>query len=123
MLAREVPRDQLIAALDEFSRQHEGWIATVEIVGLAVGDQEQIAGLPLVGISADGRDRETPIAIIVRRDEVHVTHIVSRPQRVWIKQPEQVASEALAIEADDGTTTIVHFHIAAAAGGLQLTGW
>jgi hypothetical protein len=42
---------------------------------------------------------------------------------VWIKQPEQVASEALAIEGDDGTSTIVHFHhIAAEAGGLLLPG-
>jgi hypothetical protein len=42
---------------------------------------------------------------------------------VWITQPHQVAAEALALEGDDGTTTIVQFrHIAAEAGGLQLPG-
>ena len=111
MRTREIPRAQWSRFFDDFSKQHEGWIVTLEVLSPDIGDQEEVTGLPLVGISADLKDRENPIEIMVGgRPEAHVTHIINSPQHVWLKQPEEAAHEAVEIEAADGTTTLVRFH-------------
>ena len=66
--------------------------------------------LPLVGISADLKDREHRIEIIVGgRPESHITHTINTPKRVWFKPADLVALEAIGVESEDGTTTIVSF--------------
>jgi hypothetical protein len=50
-MAREILREQWISFFNNFSKQHEGWIVTVEVIDSDLGDQEEAAGLPLVGIS------------------------------------------------------------------------
>ncbi|HYR95663.1 MAG TPA: DUF5335 family protein [Candidatus Binatus sp.] len=127
MLSREIPRDQWIRFFDDFSRQHQGWLVTVEVVGLKIGDQEEASRLPLVGVSADTKAGENRVAVMVGgRPDGNLTHIVERPKRVWLKEPEQPALPAHAaidIESEDGTMTIVHFnHVDPDQPDLQLPG-
>ena len=89
-----------------FSRQHEGWIVTLEVVGHEIGDQEEVNGLPLVGISADLKPEERVMIVAGGRPEAHVTRIISQPKRVWLKKPE----DTIEIEAADGTKTLLNFH-------------
>ncbi|HEV8712653.1 MAG TPA: DUF5335 family protein [Candidatus Binatia bacterium] len=111
MLNKEIPREQWIKFFNDFSKQHEGWIVTLEVLGSDLGDQEEVSKLPLVGVSADLKDRESRIAIIVGgRPDAHLTHVINSPKRVWLKQPEEVAHDTIAIESEDGTTTLVRFH-------------
>jgi Family of unknown function (DUF5335) len=107
---REIPREQWIKFFDDFSKKHEGWIVTLEVIGSDVGDQEEAKGLPLVGISADLKDRENRVEIILggRRD-ANLTRIIDTPKRVWLKEPEEVAHEAIEIESEDGTMTLLTF--------------
>jgi hypothetical protein len=110
MLTREIPREQWIKFFDEFSKKHEGWIVTVEVIGFDIGDQEEANGLPLVGISADLKAGENRIAVIAGgRIDANVTRIIEKPARVWIKEPKTVADEAVEVESDDGTRTLVSF--------------
>ena len=111
MRTREIPRAQWSRFFDDFSKQHAGWIVTLEVLGADLGDQEEVTGLPLVGISADLKDRENRIDIMVGgRPEAHVTHIINSPKRVWLRQPEAEPHEAVEVESADGTTTLVRFH-------------
>jgi hypothetical protein len=110
MAASEIPRHEWIRFFDEFSREHEGWITTVEVLGSDLGDQEEATGLPLVGISADLKDRENIIEVMVgNRPDAHITHTITSPKRVLIKPPEEEAHEAIEIESEDGTITLVRF--------------
>jgi hypothetical protein len=110
MSTREIPREQWIKFFDDFSKQHEGWIVTLEVLGSDIGDQEESAGLPLIGISADLKDRENRIEIMTGgRPETHMTRIINTPTRVWLKEPEEVAHEAIDVESEDGTTTLLRF--------------
>lgn len=110
MRTTEIPRDQWMRSLDAFSTQHAGWIAMLEVVGAEIGDQEVANGLPLVGIAADVKDGENRIAIILGgRPDAHQTHVVETPRRVWLEEADEPARDAVAIEAADGTTTIVRF--------------
>ena len=122
MLSRELPREEWVKFFDDFSKQHERWIVTLEVLGSDLGDQEEANGLPLVGISADVKDRENRIVIMVGDDpDAHVERIIDKPKRVWIKQAEEEAHEAVEVEDEDGTTTLVRFrHVLPEEGDRQL---
>jgi Family of unknown function (DUF5335) len=110
VFTREIPREQWKGFFDNFSKQHEGWIVTLEVLGSDIGDQEEATRLPLVGMSADLKSRESRIEVIVGgRPDAHLTHVINTPNRVWLKQPEEEAHEAVEVESEDGSTTLVRF--------------
>ncbi|CAN5438101.1 hypothetical protein BH20ACI3_BH20ACI3_19140 [soil metagenome] len=41
MPTQEIPRDEWKTFLDTFSRQHEGWLATLEVLGTDIGAQQE----------------------------------------------------------------------------------
>jgi hypothetical protein len=114
MPTREIPRDEWNAFFEMFSKQHEGWLATVEVLGPDIGAQAEAHELPLVGITADskGGDADAVSIIVGKAAEDHVTHIVTRPAHVRLEQTESGADEALQVEAADGTTALVRFRFA-----------
>jgi hypothetical protein len=111
MQTRDIPREQWIRFFDDFSKNHEGWIVTLEVLGADIGDQEEADRLPLVGISADVKDRENWIEIIIGgRPDVDVTHFIEKPKHIWVKEPKFPGDEAIEIESEDGIKTILNFH-------------
>jgi Family of unknown function (DUF5335) len=111
MQTRDIPREQWIKFFDDFSRRHEGWIVTLEVLGSDIGDQEEANNLPLVGISADVKARENRIEIIVGgRPDADVTRFIERPKRVWVKEPGITGDEAIEVESEDGVKTLLNFH-------------
>jgi hypothetical protein len=110
MNAGEVPRGRWIKFFDDFSKEHQGWIATVELIGLDIGDQEEAGSLPLVGISADLKDRENRIEVTVGgRPDAHLTHTINNPVTVKLKPAEEEGHEAIEVKSADGTITLVSF--------------
>ena len=110
MLTREISPEEWIRFFEKFSKEHQGWIVTLEVIGPDIGDQEESTRLPLVGICADVKDRESYIEIIVGgRPEARLTHIVHAPKRVWFKQPEEPGDEAIEVESEDGRMNLVRF--------------
>jgi len=111
MATRDIPREQWIRYFDDFSNKHEGWIVTLEVIGSDIGDQEETKGLPMVGISADVKDRENRIEIIVGgRQDANVTRIINNPKRVWVKESKIPGDEAIEVESGDGTRSVLTFH-------------
>src|SRR5712664_3846445 len=51
MPTQEIPREDWSNFFDVFSRQHEGWLVTLEVFGPEVGAQEEAHQLPFEGIS------------------------------------------------------------------------
>ena len=110
MLTKEIPREQWVRFFNDFSKQHEGWVVTLEVFGYDIGDQEEATRLPFVGISANLKDGENRIDIIVGdRLDAHVTRGIETPKHVWLKEPDEVAHETIAVETDDGRTTLLRF--------------
>ena len=64
MPTQEIPRKDWSRFFDVFSRQHEGWLATLEIFGPEVGAQEEAHELPLEGISLASGGNETDAVAI-----------------------------------------------------------
>jgi hypothetical protein len=111
---KEVPREEWPAYLDGFSRRHEGWLVTVEVLGAEIGAQVEAQELPLEGITAELRaGGEDLITIILGGgSRGRVTHNILQPTHVRIEQTESGADMALQIESGGGVTTLVRFRSA-----------
>lgn len=114
MPTQEIPRDEWTTFLETFSRQHEGWLSTLEIMGADIGAQHEVSDLPLEGISLASADETTEtIAISLgKTPEDHVTHIVIQPRRIWLEQTAEGANAALEIESGDDVKTLLRFRSA-----------
>jgi Family of unknown function (DUF5335) len=119
----EIPREQWIRFFDSFSKDHEGWIVTLEVLGSDIGDQEEVSGLPLVGISADLKARENRIDLMVGgKPAVDVEHFIEKPKHIWIKEPGIPGDEVIEVESEDGIKTLLNFHhVRPEETGRQLT--
>jgi len=111
MATQEIPRDEWREFFDGFSRRHEGWLVTVEVLGSDIGAQVEAHELPLVGVTAETHgERQDEIAIIVGdSSQAHVTRSISDPAHVRLKRSAAGADEALEIESASGTVTLVRF--------------
>ncbi|SRR6266404_1362181 len=113
MPTQEIPRDEWHNFFDVFSRQHEGWLATLETFGPDIGAQEEAHELPLKGISIASENNGTAIAIdLGKTPGKHFTHRISEPEHVWLEQTSGGANAALEIESENETKTLLRFRSA-----------
>lgn len=114
MKTREIPKDEWMTFFDGFSRQHEGWIASLEVFGPDTGAQTEERALLLKGITAELRDGDGDSIQIMfgAEPDAHVTHSITRPLEVSLEQTEEGADAALAIKAADGVMTLLNFRSA-----------
>lgn len=118
MSTREIPRDEWASFFDAFSRQHEGWLAGLEIFAAELGAQEEAHELPFEGITlaaaaSDGSE-EGPRGVTVtinlgKTPEDHVSHTILEPTHIWLEQTAEGANAALEIESTDETKTLLRF--------------
>ena len=110
----EIPREEWVQRLNEFSLIHDGWLISLDVLGDEIGAQPEIANVPLLGISADRIDRDGTIAVSVARSATeHFTHIIHAAARIYVERTDDGADAALEIESLDGTATILRFRVAA----------
>ncbi len=109
MAEREIPRDQWRDELDRFSRQHEGRIASLEVVEAGGTRRTEAANLPLQGVSADSPQSSRVDIMIGEQTDDHLTHEVSDPVTIAIDQTDAGAERALRIRSRDGSTVSVEF--------------
>ena len=113
MPTQEIPREDWNNFFDAFSRQHEGWLATLEVFAPHIGAQEEAREMPLEGISVASRDDAEAIAISLgKTPEDHVTHTITKPEHVWLEQTSGGANAALEIESESQNKTLLRFRSA-----------
>jgi len=111
MATQEIPRAEWNNFFDGFSRRHEGWLATLEIFAPDIGAQEEAHELPLEGISIASAN-ESPDVISIslgKNSEDHVSHAITKPERVWLEQTAAGTNAALEIESQNETRTLLRF--------------
>ena len=110
----EIPREEWVQRLNEFTAIHEGWLVSLDVLGPKIGAQPEIRSLPLLGVSADWIDHDATIAVSVARSATeHLDHIVHAVTRICVERTDDGADAALQIESADGTRTILRFRVAA----------
>jgi hypothetical protein len=108
----DVEPGEWITFLDGFSRQHEGWLATIEVARPG-GKLTEVVNRRLRGVSIDHADgtRRAYVEVGETSDE-RLTHMVDSPMRIRFKRTRAGAHEGLEIASADGSTTIVRFRSA-----------
>jgi hypothetical protein len=111
MPTQEIPRDEWPTFFETFTRQHEGWLASLEVFAPDIGAQHEARDLPLEGISTTSKDSEPQtIAISLGKNPAdHITHTIADPTRLWLEQTSQRANAALEIESADEVKTLLRF--------------
>jgi hypothetical protein len=108
-----VPREEWLAFLDSFSQQHLGWLITLEVIGPDLGDQVEVSGLPLegvtVGLNTYGQEEITVSA--GRPQGPRISHRIVSPSAVLLKRTDEGADEALEITAN-GERNLIRFRSA-----------
>ena len=114
MQTQEIPHQEWKSFFDSFSRQHEGWLATLEVLGSDVGAQEEAHELPLEGVSVASNTNQTEtIAISMGTTlEDHISHTIVKPTHVWLEQTDRGADAALEIESAGHAKTLLRFRSA-----------
>ena len=108
----EIRSSEWPSFFDTFSRQHYGWLVTVEEIpaGTGAGHVEARA-LPLQGVSANPRDATISIAVGAEADR-HLTHTIANPTHVFVEWTAHGAERGLRIERQGGPATRVRFRAA-----------
>ena len=113
-VTREIPRNGWADFFDGFSRRHEGWLVTIEILDKQLGDQIEVENKALKGIVVERhRDPRVIDIFIWNKPDEDVAHIIDRPTRVWVQETERGAEAAVEIESEDHGTTLLRFRSAA----------
>jgi hypothetical protein len=110
MTTREIKREEWPDFFDGFSRRHEGWLVTIEILDKELGDQIEVENKALKGIVAERKRDPKVIDIFVwNKPDEDSSHIIDKPTRVWIEETAEGAEAALEIESEDHGTTLLTF--------------
>lgn len=103
--------EEWTSCLEELTRRHYNDAVTIEVLGLDVGDQIEARHALLKGLSLDIKDRpQGAVSILVENAKgEHTERLIHEPVNVLLKKSAAGADEVLAVEAVDGTTTLVRF--------------
>ena len=109
-VSQEIPRGEWLSFLDGFSRQHEGWLVTVEVAeGQGVSGVEA-EGLKFEGVTPEESEGHDRISIALGKDpDDHLTHFVTDPLRLLFLETKSGGHLGLQIEAADGSRTWIRF--------------
>jgi hypothetical protein len=108
MATREIPRAEWPEFFTSFTRLHEGWLCSVEILDPAIGAQVQATDALFMGIAGELDDVPTIEIVLGDDPERHLSHMILGPDHIWLEQTERGADEALAVDSG-ATRTLLRF--------------
>lgn len=111
MPTQQIPQDQWVDYLSGFSAHNQTRNIIVDIESNELGPQRIVDNKPLLSIEPDIRDENECTIVVVAGDPEGehpsaLTHEVTNPITIWVKQADDGKAEALDIETDDGRTII-----------------
>jgi hypothetical protein len=105
---REIERKEWPDFFDAFSRRHEGWLVTIEVLDEELGAQIEVENKALKGIVVERKGDPKVIDIFVwNQPDEDSCHIIDRPTRVWVEETGEGADAAIEIESEDHATTLL----------------
>lgn len=107
----EIPRDEWSRFCDAYSRQHRGWLATIELDGRGTAGRLQAEPRPLGGVTFDRKGTGAgDIVIFLDGDVDHaMTHTVAHATHLRLEQ-EAGQDRGLRVESEEGTTLLRFYH-------------
>jgi hypothetical protein len=109
-----IEREEWESFVKDFNHRNELRATRIEVMSAELGDQEEEELLPFTGLSLEEKGDDAPRIEIslggeTAKEERHLTHMISRVKSIMRKTGVDLREEALMIEDEDGTKTILHF--------------
>ena len=109
-----IKREEWNSYVKEFNERNGSRPTRVEVLSAELGDQEEEELLPLLGISLEEKGANAPSIEIslggeTAKEERQLTHMINRVRNIMRKIGVDLREEALLIEDEEGTKTILHF--------------
>jgi hypothetical protein len=109
-----IEREQWESFIKDFNHRNEMRATRLEIVGGEIGAQEEEGLLPFTGISLENKGADAPRIEVTlggesAEEERHLTHTIPRVQSIMTKMGADLREEAMLIEDEEGTKTILQF--------------
>ena len=109
-----VEREKWEGFVKEFNHRNEMRATSLEVLGQEIGAQEEEKSLPFTGISLETRGADAPRVEITlggetAKEERQLTHTIPRVRNIMTKMGTDLREEALLIEDEEGTKTILRF--------------
>lgn len=104
-----IERGDWAAFAEDFSKQHAGESATLEMVGSDVGDQYAAENLPFVGmtVEAKGSDAGALTLMLGTEGPNHMERLIAEPQSLEVHVTPS-GETILQIKAGDEPTLLLH---------------
>ena len=120
---RNIERNQWAIFLKEFNKKNQSRPTRLEVSD-QMGVQTEEHELPLMGIDLEMRGEGAPrIQIMLGgqgADERHLTHTITRAQRVNVEISEMGGDEVLEIESEGNEKTLLRFESLPKLGATSL---
>jgi hypothetical protein len=110
MAARTIVREEWVSLLDEVTRQYVGSKARLEVTAQGGAQQVIAEQLSFDGISADLKDGENNVAImLITADDATLNHNIADAQQLRIDELDGNVAR-IEVEAADQTITVLTLH-------------
>ncbi len=108
MRSHPVVANEWKAFADQFSRAHEGWIASLEVREGGEPLRVQVDDSPFRGATVDKRDgRDTLVLTFGYEPEEHFAHIIHSPRALLTSETDDRSEASLIVESSDGGRCIL----------------
>jgi hypothetical protein len=106
-------RGEWTARLDQLTKNHQGELASIELLDPTYGDLDEAERMPFSYVGYDHKDDAVVVAVGGNspRYPVVLRHIVSHPTEVSVDEDETILG-AVRIADPEGTVTLVSFFAA-----------
>ena len=106
---RDIPKNQWMNFFQDIAKLYRGWAVTVEVLDGKLGDQVDMDGLPLQGISYDPVGSQKGDILVEAGDEPDAfeVHLVHKPLIVRAANTEPGAETDIEIETHDKITHVI----------------
>ena len=114
MATHDIPKDEWATFFESFSRQHEGWLVTLEVLGSDIGARVESGEEALISVTCRSEKYGCKAIIVVTANpsKGHFTRTIPAPVHVSLKETEEGAHESVQIESNQGMTMVLRFRSA-----------
>ena len=121
MSVRDIPRGEWQAFLDQFSREHRAWLASVDRFSPEAERHAEVSNRPLGGVTARTAGRRVVGIQIQFQPDSHAGRavVVDAPSRLRVDQTADGATQALEIDNERGERTRITLRVVAPPGLLD----
>ena len=112
---KEIHANEWKEFFDAFSREHQGWIVSAEVLSQELGAQPETKNLPFEGAFAELKSNGNQIVVLMYGDTPasHITHTITSPTHIRVDGSDN--HKLLQIESAENTTLILTFQPAKTA--------